>query len=334
MRNGYNWDMVIHVAELSKNYSVYHKQPGFMGSVKSLFFRKYEHVHAVKDVSFDIDEGEVVGFIGPNGAGKTTTLKCLSGLLLPTSGEVSVLGYTPFDRKPAFLKQIALIMGAKNQLWWDLPAQETFLFNKEIYGVSTEEYKKTLGQLTEILGIQKLLDVQVRKLSLGERMKMELVAALIHSPHVLFMDEPTIGLDVVMQKQLRDFVKQYNESNHATVILTSHYMEDVKQLAKRIIVIDHGALIYDGSLTNLLKKYTKFKELKIVFESEVSLEKLRLIGEITSYEFPKCTIRIPRKETSERAAALLKQFPIDDINIEEPDMEDVIRDIFNHTSSI
>ncbi len=235
--------MVISVSHAVKQYSIYKKKPGFWGAVGSLFSRTYETIDAVNDISFSIEEGELVGFIGPNGAGKTTTLKCLSGLLYPTKGAISVLGYNPYERKNPFLKQISLVMGQKNQLWWDLPVIETILLNKEMYGISDNEYKKTLSQLTELLEVQDLLQVQAKKLSLGQRMKCELLAALIHTPKVLFLDEPTIGLDVVMQKKLREFIQAYNLSYKATIMLTSHYMKDVEALCKRIIIINHGKLL-------------------------------------------------------------------------------------------
>ncbi|OGD10261.1 ABC transporter, partial [Candidatus Amesbacteria bacterium RIFOXYB1_FULL_44_23] len=249
----------ISVSGLKKYYKVHQKEPGLSGSIKSLFNRKYYDVKAVDDVSFEIAEGELVGFIGPNGAGKTTTLKVLSGLLYPTSGLVSVLGYTPWDRKPAFQKQFSLVMGQKNQLWWDLPAIESFILNKEIYEVPDDKYKKTLDELVELLEVGEFLKVQVRKLSLGQRMKMELIAALIHSPKILFLDEPTIGLDVVMQKKMRDFIKQYNRKYQSTIILTSHYMDDVKELCERVVIIDHGKLIFDGKLNDIIKKYADHK---------------------------------------------------------------------------
>ena len=320
--------MVITVSHLKKFYQSYQKEPGFIGSLGSLVHRKYTHVPAVDDISFEIQEGELIGFIGPNGAGKTTTLKCLSGLLFPTGGYVSVLGFTPFDRKNAFLKQISLVMGQKNQLWWDLPAQETFLLNKEIYEVPDDVYKKTLSELVELLDVSNLLKVQVRKLSLGERMKMELIAALIHSPKVLFLDEPTIGLDVVMQKKMRDFIASYNQLHKSTILLTSHYMEDVRQLASRVIIIDHGKILYDGKLDNLVKKFAKHKELSVVLDTYVSPEKLSAIGELVEYNFPKAIIRVPRSESNSAAAKLLEKFPVDDLNIEEADIEDIIRDVF------
>ncbi len=320
--------MTITVSHLKKFYQTHQKEPGFLGSLTSLIHRKYQTVKAVDDVSFEIKEGELVGFIGPNGAGKTTTLKCLSGLLYPTSGYVSVLGFTPFERKNAFLKQIALVMGQKNQLWWDLPAQETFLLNKEIYEIPDEQYKKTLDELVELLDVSDLLKVQVRKLSLGERMKMELIAALIHSPRVLFLDEPTIGLDVVMQKKMRDFIASYNQLHKSTILLTSHYMEDVRQLAQRVIIIDHGKILYDGKLDNLVKKFAKYKVLSVVLDTYVAPDKFKEIGELTDYNFPKAVIRVPRSASNVAAAQLLEKFPVDDLNIEEPDIEDIIRDVF------
>lgn len=320
--------MVISISHLKKYYQIHKKEPGFIGSLRSLVARKYETVKAVDDISFAIDEGELVGFIGPNGAGKTTTLKCLSGLLYPTSGKISVLGFTPYERKAAYLKQIALVMGQKNQLWWDLPAIETFLLNKEIYEIPEDQYRKQLTELVGLLEVEDLLKVQVRKLSLGERMKMELIAALIHNPRVLFLDEPTIGLDVVMQKKMRDFIKSYNELHKSTILLTSHYMEDVRQLARRVVIIDHGKIIYDGKLDNLVKKFAKYKVLSVVLEDYVPPDKLREVGELTDYSFPKAIIRVPRSASNVAAAQLLQKFPVDDLNIEEPDIEDIIRDVF------
>src|SRR6266550_640020 len=251
--------MVISVSQLSKYYQVHQKEPGVLGSLKALVNRKTYTAKAVDDISFTINEGELIGFIGPNGAGKTTTLKCLSGLLYPTSGKVNVLGYTPFERKHDYLKQISLVMGQKNQLWWDLPAIDSFLLNKEIYDIPEEKYKKIISELSALLDVEDILQVQVRKLSLGQRMKCELIAALIHNPKILFLDEPTIGLDVVMQQKLREFVKAYNEKYNATIILTSHYMKDVEELCKRIIIIDHGKILYDGLLDSIVKKYAKNK---------------------------------------------------------------------------
>jgi len=320
---------VIEVSNLKKYYKVHQKEPGLGGSIRSLFHRKYYDVKAVDNVSFEIREGELVGFIGPNGAGKTTTLKVLSGLLYPTSGHVSVLGYTPWDRKPAFQKQFSLVMGQKNQLWWDLPAIESFILNKEIYEVPDAQYKKTLDELVELLDVKDILKVQVRKLSLGQRMKMELIAALIHSPKILFLDEPTIGLDVVMQKKMRDFIKEYNKRFNATVILTSHYMDDVKELCQRVVIIDKGKLIFDGALDEIIKKYADHKLITIVFsKNNVTREDVEKLGEIKEFEAPKAVISVKRASAPRIAARILEDFSVADINLEEPQIEDIIREVF------
>ncbi len=319
---------VISVNNLKKYYKVHQKEPGLSGSIKSLFHRKYYDVKAVDNVSFEIEAGELVGFIGPNGAGKTTTLKVLSGLLYPTSGDVSVLGYTPWDRKPAFQKQFSLVMGQKNQLWWDLPAIESFILNKEIYEVPDAQYKKTLDDLVDLLEVKDQLKIQVRKLSLGQRMKMELIAALIHSPRILFLDEPTIGLDVVMQKKMRDFIKEYNQRFNSTIILTSHYMDDVKELCKRVIIIDKGHVLFDGALDEIIKKFANHKLLTVVFSKKVEEADLKKIGTIKEFEYPRAVISVKRSNTSSAAAELLQNFPVADLNIEEAQIEDIIREVF------
>jgi len=323
---------VISVSHLKKYYQVFKKEPGIFGSIKSLFFRKYETVKAVNDISFEIKEGELIGFIGPNGAGKTTTLKCLSGLLYPTAGKINVLGFNPFQRKKDFLSQISLVMGQKNQLWWDLPAMETFLLNKEIYEVKESAFQKNLAELAALLEIKNLLKIPVRKLSLGERMKCELVAALLHSPKVLFLDEPTIGLDVVMQKKIRDFIKIYNQKYKATVILTSHYMGDVKELCQRVIIIDKGRIIYDGLLEKIVEKYASKKILSIIFSEEIGIKELAKIGEVKSYSFPRAVISVPRPQSNLAASELLRHFPILDLNIEEEGIEEIIRRVFDEAS--
>jgi ABC-2 type transport system ATP-binding protein len=319
---------LIEVHNLKKYYQVHQKEPGLAGSVRSLFSRKYYDVKAVDGVSFEIGEGELVGFIGPNGAGKTTTLKVLSGLLYPTSGKVSVLGFTPWERKPAFQKKFSLVMGQKNQLWWDLPAMESFILNKEIYEVPDAQFKTTLDELVDLLEVKDILKVQVRKLSLGQRMKMELIAALIHSPKILFLDEPTIGLDVVMQKKMRDFIREYNRRFHATILLTSHYMDDVKELCERVVVIDKGQLLFDGKLDEIIKKFANHKTLSVVFSKKVSPEKLAEIGHIREFDFPKAVLSVDRASASFAAAELLQNFPVADLNIEEPPIEDIIREVF------
>lgn len=323
---------IISLSGLKKYFKVYRKEPGLWGSLKSLWHREYEEVKAVDDVSFDIFPGEIVGFIGQNGAGKTTTLKVLSGLLYPTAGEVSVLGYNPWDRKPEFQKQFALVMGQKNQLWWDLPAMETFLLNKAIYEVPDAQFKKTLDKLVDLLDVREILNVQVRKLSLGQRMKCELIAALLHNPKVLFLDEPTIGLDVVMQKVLRDFIKQYNQEFGATIILTSHYMDDVKELCERAIIIDHGHKIFDGKLQNIIDKYARNKILSLVFGEKVTKKELAKYGEIKEFgedgSSLTATVLVPRKDAAKTAAKILEKLPVQDVNIEEPPIEAIIREVF------
>ena len=299
-----------------------------IGSIKSLFKRKYEDVKAVDNISFEIDEGELVGFIGPNGAGKTTTLKCLSGLLYPTAGSVSVLGYNPWHRKYDFLKQISLVMGQKNQLWWDLPAIESFILNREIYEIPKKQYEETLEELTTLLEVKDILKIQVRKLSLGQRMKCELIAALLHSPKVLFLDEPTIGLDVVMQKKMRDFIKEYNRRKKSTIILTSHYMGDVKELCKRVIIIDKGKIVFDGELAEIVEKYADHKILSVVFSKEIDPRKLEEIGEIKEFDYPKAVISVKREVASVASAEILQHFPVADLNVEEVPIEQIIREVF------
>lgn len=321
---------IISVKNLKKYYRVHQKEPGFWGSVKSFFSRKYYDVKAVDGVSFEINHGEFVGFIGPNGAGKTTTLKVLSGLLYPSWGEISVLGYEPFKRQSQFQKQFSLIMGQKNQLWWDLPPMESFILNKEIYEVSDENFKKVVNDLSLMLDVKDILNVQVRKLSLGQRMKCELIAALLHSPKVLFLDEPTIGLDVVAQKNMRDFIKSYNKKFGATIILTSHYMGDVKELCKRIIIIDHGKILYDGMLDEIVEKFATHKVIEVDFEREVDRKKLETLGKIKEFDGIHASLNIPREEIAKAAGKLLSRFPVEDLNIEELPIEDIIRQIFAH----
>lgn len=322
---------IIEVGQLQKYYQIHKKEPGLKGSIKSLFSRQSENLKAVDDITFQIEEGELVGFIGPNGAGKTTTLKVLSGLLYPTNGKVSVMGFTPWERKTEFQKQFSLVMGQKNQLWWDLPAIESFNLNKEIYEIPTEQYKKTLDDLVSMLDMEEKLNVQVRKLSLGQRMKAELIAALLHRPKVLFLDEPTIGLDVVMQQKMREFIKLYNQEYKATIILTSHYMGDIKELCERIIMIDHGKIGFDGPLQKIIDQYATHKHLSVVFSptvGEIKIDDLKSIGKVVKHELPRVEIEVPRSETSERAARLLTKFPVADLTIEDTPIEEIVRNVF------
>ena len=319
---------VVEVKNLKKYFRVHKKEPGLIGSVKSLVSWRYEEVKAVDAISFNIEEGELVGFIGPNGAGKTTTLKCLSGLLYPTAGFISVLGFLPHQRKPEFLRQISLVMGQKNQLWWDLPPLETFQLNKEIYEIPEEKYKETLSELVALLEVGDILKVQVRKLSLGQRMKCELIAALLHSPKVLFLDEPTIGLDVVAQKKMRDFIKEYNRRYKATILLTSHYMGDVKELCRRVLIIDKGKLVFDGRLSEITQKYADHKLISVILAQEVEEKVIKNLGEIKEFSFPKLVYFVKREEVSKIAAKVLENLPVADLNIEEPPIEDIIRELF------
>ncbi|MCB9813029.1 MAG: ATP-binding cassette domain-containing protein [Pseudomonadales bacterium] len=319
---------VIKIENLKKYFKVYKKEPGLIGSIKSLWKRKYETVKAVDDISFEITQGEIVGFIGQNGAGKTTTLKMLSGLLYPTAGKIDVLGFRPWDRKPAFQKQFSLVMGQKNQLWWDLPAIESFYLNKAIYEIPDKEFDITLEKLATILDVKDILQIQVRKLSLGQRMKCEIIAALLHSPKVLFLDEPTIGLDVVMQKILRDFIKIYNKEFGATIILTSHYMGDVKELCERVIIIDKGSKIFDGKLDDIINKYARNKILSFTLGNGTSENDLKEYGEIKSFENQRATLIVPRIQATQIASKILNKFKIIDLNIEEASIEAVIREIF------
>lgn len=308
---GSRMSSVIIAENLSKTYEVQKKREGILGSLHDLVSPLYSKKQAVKDISLAIEEGELVGFIGPNGAGKTTTLKMLSGLLHPSAGKVTVLGYDPWEREHEFLRSISLVMGQKNQLWWDLPAIESFKLAKDIYNIEDSVYKKTLSNLVEMLGIQDVLNVQVRKLSLGQRMKAELVAALLHSPKVLFLDEPTIGLDVVMQQAVREFIKEYNSTHSGAIILTSHYMDDVKELCKRVIIISEGSIIYDGLLSDVIKKFSRHKIIEVIYSS----------GEVK-------TFKVLRNQVALRASKLLEDREIVDINIKEVEIEEVIRSVF------
>jgi len=320
-------DSVINVSNLTKTFKVAVKNPGFLGTISSIFTPSYREIKAVDKISFKVKAGELVGFIGPNGAGKTTTLKILSGLLHPSEGEVSVLGFTPWQRKTQFQKQFALVAGQKNQLWWDLPSYDCFLLNKEIYGVPNSVFKKTLTELVDLLDLGKLLKTPVRKLSLGERMKAELVAALLHSPKVLFLDEPTIGLDLVVAKKLRDFIKNYAKTG-ATIILTSHNMGDIKELCQRIIIINLGKIIYDGALDEIVAAYADHKVISLVFEKPVEAEKLKKFGKIENFNTLLASIEVERTEISTIAAEILSNFPVADLTIEEPPIEEIIRKIF------
>ncbi|MBI3955071.1 ATP-binding cassette domain-containing protein [Candidatus Gottesmanbacteria bacterium] len=323
----------IKVENLQKYFHVFKRQGGILSALKSLFNRKKVDIKAVDNISFEIEQGELVGFIGPNGAGKTTTLKCLSGLLYPSSGAVSVLGFTPFDRKTDYLKKISLVMGQKNQLYWDLPAMDTFKLNKAIYEIEDQEFEETLQKLTSLLHVTDLVDIPTRQLSLGQRMKMELVASLIHKPKVLFLDEPTIGLDVVMQKVMRDFIAEYNKKFEATIILTSHYMDDVKKLCKRLIIIDHGKIIYDGTLSKLVEKYADSKFISVEVQNKITKVTLEQLGHLYSYQPPKAVFNVPRNRVNEFVSRILNEFKVEDLIIQEPEIEEIIRTVFKKGKS-
>ncbi|MDO8609461.1 MAG: ABC transporter ATP-binding protein [bacterium] len=319
---------MIQVTSLSKTYRVPKKEEGIIASIQSLFHRTYTNINAVKNITFTIEQGELVGFIGPNGAGKTTTLKILSGILHSTSGKASVLGFIPHERKESYLKQISLVMGQKNQLWWDLPAIETFSLNKEIYEVDEKIYNNIVNELSELLDVKNILTQPVRNLSLGQRMKCELIAALVHNPKVLFLDEPTIGLDIVMQKKVREFIKEYNKRYNATIILTSHYMDDVREICNRIIMINHGEIIFDGKISELIKKYANHKTLVPIFNSKVTKEELQTIGHVIEFSYPRAVINVPSNEVSKKAAELLQRFDIYDLDINEPELENIVEMLF------
>ena len=325
---------IIEVENISKIYKTQKRLPGLAGAVQGLFNRKYTEVRAVDGVSFNIEEGELVGFLGPNGAGKTTTLKMLSGILYPSAGTARVMGFTPWERKNDFRRQFALVMGQKNQLWWDLPAQESLYLNKEIYGVTDEAYQQVLDEMTELLQVKKLLGIMVRELSLGERMKFELIASLLHRPRVLFLDEPTIGLDVVAQKNIREFIKDYNRRTKTTIILTSHYMNDIQALCERVVVINHGKKIFDGRLDNVIEKFSQAKVISVTFKNGgVSKEQLAAMGEVIEHTKAKAVLKVARDKVKKASNDLLNQFDVDDINIEEVPIEEVIEKVFKETEA-
>ena len=320
----------IEVCNLTKGFRTYKKQPGVSGAVKGLFHRQYEQIVAVNNVSFKIEPGELVGFLGPNGAGKTTTLKMLAGLLYPTGGSAKVLGHTPWERHDDYRHQFALVLGQKNQLWWDLPARESLELNAKIYGIPGDRFKKIVGELTELLGVTEKLNVNVRELSLGERMKMELIASLLHQPKVLFLDEPTIGLDVTSQKTVRDFIRRHNAEQKTTIILTSHYMADIQELCERVIIIDHGKIFFDGKLSEIVDRFADFKLVTIQCGNADAqpAEKLSNYGEVVEKSPTSIKLKVKRDRVIAVCKALLDELPVSDIDIQEVPIEDVIRQIF------
>jgi ABC-2 type transport system ATP-binding protein len=318
----------IEVKNLSKYYEYFKKRPGLGGAILDLFRHQKLYKEAVKNISFTVNEGEMVGFLGPNGAGKTTTLKMLSGILYPSSGEASVLGFTPWRRQKEYQKQFALVMGQKTQLWWDLPAYESLVLNKEIYEIRDQDFKDRLSELIDLLDVKDLLNVQTRKLSLGERMKFELIASLIHGPKALFLDEPTIGLDVVSQQKMREFIKKYNEEKKTTIILTSHYMEDVEALCKRVIIINKGVIVQDGDLLKLREKYVDHKVLKITFKNPVDRRDLEKFGAVREHDKFRVVLDVANEKVKISASEILAALPVDDILIDEVPVEEIIRKIY------
>jgi len=317
----------IELRGLTKTFRTYRKEKGIGGAVKGLFHREYTETKAVNEISFSIAEGELVGFLGPNGAGKTTTLKMLSGLLHPTRGEASVLGFTPWERKDAMKRQISLLMGQKNALWWDLPARESLELNRAIYEIPRSDFDRRVDELTGMLDVREQLDVMVRELSLGQRMKMELIAALLHRPKVLFLDEPTIGLDVGSQKIVREFLKRHNAEQHTTIILTSHYMQDIEALCDRVVLIDHGKVMFDGALDRVVEQFSASKIVEAKFSTPVDGD-FSALG--TILEQSPCEIRIeaPRAKVPDVCRALLDRAPVADLTVSEPPIEEIIRQFF------
>jgi ABC-2 type transport system ATP-binding protein len=318
----------VSVQNLSKTYRVHEREAGAAASVCSLFYRQYKEVRAVEGICFDVQPGEIVGFLGPNGAGKTTTLKMLAGLLHPTDGAARVLGRVPWKRERDLLQNISLVMGNRNQLLWDIPAMDSFRVNQAIYDIPEHAFKSTLDELVQLLDLAPLLKKPVRGLSLGERMKCELAAALLHRPPVLFLDEPTLGVDVTMQNRIRQFVADHNQRHGATIMLTSHYMADVTALCKRVIVIHKGQLLYDGDLESLADRIAPFKLVRVDVEDATYAERVADYGEVIEKEGVKVALRLPRAETSRVVAHLLADLPITDLTVEDPPIEEVIDQIF------
>src|SRR3954462_12420049 len=317
----------IEARHLTKVYRTYRKERGLRGAIKGLVRRRYDETRAVDAVSFKIEEGEFVGFLGPNGAGKTTVLKMLSGLLNPTSGEAQVLGFVPWERRNEMKRQFSLLMGQKNALWWDLPAQESLELNRAIYGIERDRFNKVVGGLTELLEVEDKMNVMVRELSLGERMKMELISALIHEPRVLFLDEPTIGLDVVSQKRVRDFLRVYNEQNRIVTMLTSHYMQDIQELCDRVIIIDHGKIFFDGPLNTIIDRFSGYKIISLTFQ-EPGERDFTALGQELEKTPLSVQLKVPRAKVTETCRQVLAECAVVDINVQELPVEEVIRQLF------
>lgn len=326
---------IIEVRDLTKSYRVYKKKEGLRDSIRGLFRRQYEDVQAVRGIDLDVQPGEFVAFLGPNGAGKTTTLKLLSGVINPTSGTATVMGHVPWQRQNEYRRRFALVMGQKNQLWWDLPAAESYRLNQQIYGVPADEFDATMNELTDLLDVGRLLNQPVRELSLGERMKMELIAALLHSPDVLFLDEPTIGLDVIAQRNIQKFLRYYQEKRKITILLTSHYMKDIAALCKRVVVIAGGRIEYDGSLSGIIDQFSGHKIVSLQFPELAvgqSRPDLARYGELVDDTWPKVKLKVDRADVPRLLSEVLADFPIEDIGVEEVPLEDVIAELFRESA--
>ncbi|MEQ8786468.1 MAG: ABC transporter ATP-binding protein [Pirellulaceae bacterium] len=319
---------IIEIEGLAKSYRVYQKKEGLWASLGGLFHREYREVQAVKGIDLTVEQGEFVAFLGPNGAGKTTTLKLLSGVVSPSGGTARVMGFAPWKRENAYRRRFALVMGQKNQLWWDLPAQESFRLHQQIYRIEPERFQATVDELTDLLDIRRLLKQPVRELSLGERMKMELTAALLHSPEVLFLDEPTIGLDVIAQHKIQQFLKFYQEKRQITILLTSHYMKDVAALCRRVVVIAKGIIIYDGSLSGIVDQFSGDKVVTLQVADDVSADDFHQYGRVLEVLSPKVKLKIPRTEVAKALAAILARHMIEDVVVEDPPLEEVIAEVF------
>jgi ABC-2 type transport system ATP-binding protein len=324
---------IIAATDLTKIYRVFQKKEGLLGAVRGLFRRQYKEVRAVDGVSFTIEPGEMVAFLGPNGAGKTTTLKMLSGLIYPTSGSAQVLGFVPWERADAFRRRFSLVMGQKNQLWWDLPAADSFQLHREIYSLAAADFQRTLGELTELFGVKELTRQPVRELSLGERMKMELIAALLHQPQLLLLDEPTIGLDVVAQVTIQKCLKDYNALRGVTMLLTSHYMRDVEALCSRVLVITHGKVVYDGPLSGITEQFGRSKLVKLQFAENVAAKELERFGEVASSEGPVADLRVDRTRVAEVLAAILDRHTVLDMSVQDPPLDEMIARVFEEGSN-
>ena len=322
---------VIQINDLAKSYRVYQKKEGLLGSIRGLFHREFREVHAVRGIDLQVEQGEFVAFLGPNGAGKTTTLKLLSGVINPTRGSAQVMGFVPWKRENAYRRRFALIMGQKNQLWWDLPARESFRLHQKIYRIPQQQFDRTFAELTDLLSIGSLLNQPVRELSLGERMKMELTAALLHSPDVLFLDEPTIGLDVVAQHKVQQFLRFYQRERKITILLTSHYMKDVAALCQRVVIIAQGQIKYDGSLAGIIDRFSSYKVIGLQLDENSlpsNMAEFGSYGQVLDIQPPKVRLRIPRSQVPKALADILGRYFVEDIAVEDPPLEEVIADMF------